>query len=128
MNAKIMFLGCSLKRNTIIHGVEEWCDIPNRLSKKTTPFQVQVSKNKIIDRPCYTHFSPVPDISENYDIIEEALLKTGAAVEGRFGDAKVILCEVRPMVDLVCSFLRKDSNVFLSNKAIPQNWYSNLVL
>jgi len=31
-HAQILFLGCPLSKNTFLHGVEEWNDIPNRLN------------------------------------------------------------------------------------------------
>lgn len=126
LDAKIMFLGCSLKRNTIIHGVEEWCNISNRLSETPVPFKVRLSGGEVIDRPCYTHSNPVGDISENYDIIEEALLHKKIAVEGKIGDARTVICHVRKMVDLVSGFLARDSDLFLKSSKVPAEWYKDL--
>ena len=35
LGAKILFVGCTLRSNTILHGVEEWNQIPMRLTDNT---------------------------------------------------------------------------------------------
>lgn len=124
MNAKILFVGCSLKRNTIIHGVEEWSNISNRLSKEKVPFKVKQPTGMLVERPTYVHFNPVGDISENYDKIEEALLNKGIAKIGQIGEAKTFVCDTKSMVDFVSNMLQKNPDLFLDNLNIPTEWYS----
>lgn len=119
IDAKILFVGCSLKRNTIIHGVEEWCNISNRLSKEKVPFKVKTSTGGLFERPTYTHFNPVGDISENYDKIEEALLDKRIARIGQVGDAKTYVCDTKAMVDFVSDILFKMPDFFLDNLKMP---------
>ncbi|MFY0687841.1 MAG: AAC(3) family N-acetyltransferase [Cyclobacteriaceae bacterium] len=109
-NAKIMFVGCSLKRNTIIHGAEEWNAVPNRLSKAPKVFSIKVS-GSVIQKAYYTHDTPF-DISENYAKILPELLKKGIAWEGTLGQAKTIVCQTAPMIDLVSQILVDDPNYF----------------
>ncbi|MBX2843490.1 MAG: AAC(3) family N-acetyltransferase [Flammeovirgaceae bacterium] len=123
LKAKILFLGCSPKSNTILHGVEEWNDIPNRLSEQPLAIKIKTPEGKLIDRPLYTHASPIPDISRNYDKIMPALLKKGYAKEGLIGNAHSYLCDVVEMVDLVFLFLQKDPDLFIDEKPVPEGWY-----
>lgn len=123
MGAKILFLGCSLNKNTIIHGVEEWNEIPMRLTEKLIPLRMKITDGTLIERPLRGHNQVLCDISENYDKIEDALLKTGIAQIGIIGDAKTYLCDVRNMVDLASSFLERNPDLFIDKTPIPGEWY-----
>ncbi|MEA1884277.1 MAG: AAC(3) family N-acetyltransferase [Thermotogota bacterium] len=79
LNAKILFIGCSLRANTIIHGVEEWNHIPNRLSKWPQPLKIKLEDGQIIDRPLYRHHNESGDVSKNYVKLTEPLLSLGLA-------------------------------------------------
>lgn len=121
--AQILFLGCSTKRNTYIHGVEEWYEIPNRLHEKTEALKIQRPDGTILDCPQHRHHSPVEDISQNYDIIQPAMLHRGITVKGFIGDAESYLCEAAPMADLTGEFLKRNPDLFLDDEAIPVEWY-----
>lgn len=123
-DAKILFLGCSMKRNTIIHGVEEWVNIKNRLTDKHEKMKIVMPSGKVMDRPMRRHRSPVTDISQNYDKLVEPLIHCGLAKRGKVGDADSILCDVRGMVDLTASFLKRDHDLFLDDKPVARDWYS----
>lgn len=120
---KILFLGAPITRNTIIHGVEEWAGISNRLTDKHQHLKILTPDGKLLDRPMRRHFSPIPDVSKNYGKLEEPLLHIGAAQKGRIGDAVSILVEVVPMVDLTMEFLQRDPDLFINNEPIPKEWY-----
>lgn len=125
--AKILFIGCGLNRNTIIHGVEEWNDIPNRLTPNPEPLKVLTPDGRLLDSPQYRHYSPpVPLISEHYVILEKPLVETGIATIGRLGDARTILCDVVPMVNLVSDFLQRDPDLFMKTDPIPTEWYAGV--
>jgi aminoglycoside 3-N-acetyltransferase len=121
--AKIIFIGCSLRRNTIIHGVEEWNHIPTRLTEYYQPLKILTPHGELIERPLRRHYHPLCDVSENYGKIEAPLLKNGIAKLGRIGDAKTYLCDARKMVDLVTDFLKNNPRLFENNEPIPTDWY-----
>lgn len=122
LKSKILFIGCSLNKNTIIHGVEEWCKIPNRLSDKYQNLKIKV-EDKIIEKPIRRHHNDHGDVSENYGKIEKPLLKLGIAKIGKFGDAKTYLVDSYKMINLVFDFLKKDPDLFLTDKPLPESWY-----
>lgn len=122
-DAKILFLGASLSRNTIIHGVEEWAEIPRRLTKEHTPFKIRTPEGNLLDCPMKRHSSPIRDISENYIKLKEPLLDLGIGQQGKIGDAVSVLVQVKPMVDLTMEFLQRDPDLFLSADPIPTKWY-----
>lgn len=121
--AKILFLGANINRNTIIHGVEEWARIPNRVSSWHQDLMIKTPKGKLISRPMRRHESPIPDVSKNYGKLEAPLFARGYARRGIIGDAESILVSVVPMVDLTLGFLRRNPDLFLDNESIPENWY-----
>ena len=123
-NAKILFLGCPLKRNTFLHSVEEWNDIPQRL----TPYQLQslvkTPQGRLLYCPVHRHYHPIcPDISANYDKMEPVFLKKGIAAEGRIGDARSVLCDAVKMADLVTEYLHRNADLFVDDRPIPKEWY-----
>ena len=122
--AKIMFLGCGTDRNTIIHGFEEWYNVPNRISNHYESYKVVLRDGSIIERPSRIHKTePHIDISENYNILETPMLETGIAVEGKFGNARCIVCDVFPMYQFVGKVLEHDKNIFANSNPIPKEWY-----
>ena len=72
--AKILFLGCSLKKNTFLHGVEEWNQIPNRLMDSPRQLKVMTPDGVMLDCPIRGHYNPIGDISQNYDKMQELFL------------------------------------------------------
>jgi len=123
-NAKILFLGCSMMRNTYIHGVEEWNNVANRLSTETEDLKIQTPDGKIINCPQHRHHnSDVDDISLNYVKLQEPLIYKGITVSGRIGDALSYVCEARPMADLTGEFLKKDPDLFINKTPVPVEWF-----
>ncbi len=123
MEAKILFIGCGLRSNTIIHGVEEWNQVPKRLTDDYIPFIIHTPDGRFIDRPMRVHDHSRGDISENYGKIEEALLKNKIAHIGKIGEAKTYYCDVRKMVDLVSIFLKRNPDLFGDKNPVPSEWY-----
>jgi len=122
-NAKILFLGCSLKKNTFLHGVEEWNLIPNRLTDTHRKYKIVTPEGNLIDRPLRGHHNPIGDISYNYDKMQGPLLQKGIAVKGFIGDAESVLCDAVGMADLTSSFLKRNPDLFLSEEPVPKEWY-----
>lgn len=123
--AKILFLGCSLKSNTFLHGVEEWCNIPNRLTDTYKQLKIETPDGRIIDRPSYRHNFPAGkgNISHNYDKMLEPFLHMGIANKGFIGDAESVLCDAVGMADFTSSLLKRKPDLFDDNKPVPTEWY-----
>jgi len=117
-NAKIMFLGCPLSKNTFIHGVEEWCEIANRLTADTVVIKIKQKDGNIIERPTYRHQSPVPDVSANYKKMESVYLRKGAASAGKLGDARCIICDAKKIAAITSEYLKETPDIFLTEDEI----------
>lgn len=122
-NSRIVFLGCSLKSNTIIHGAEEWNNIPDRLSEDFLPLKIKKYSGEIIERPMRTHLQKYGDISQNYDKIENLLFKYEIAHETKIGNARTIICKTREMIDCVSGLLQKNPDLFIDSKPVPEDLY-----
>lgn len=122
--AKILFLGIDLSRNTMIHGVEEWAKVSNRLTEEHQALKIRTPDGRLLDCPMRRHQAPVPDISKNYGKLAAPLFARGIAKTGQIGQAESILVRSAPMVDWTMEFLRKDPDLFIDRKPIPTKWYA----
>ncbi|MBR5134244.1 MAG: AAC(3) family N-acetyltransferase, partial [Clostridia bacterium] len=112
--AQILFLGCSLKSNTYLHGVEEWIDTPNRLKPTAQDFTVIDRDGNAFTVPQYRHHTsdPVVDPSEHYDKMEPIFKENGVISYGTFGDARCILGDAVKMAELTIPYLQRDPHLF----------------
>ncbi|MDP4089124.1 MAG: AAC(3) family N-acetyltransferase [Bacillota bacterium] len=121
--AKILFLGCSLRSNTFLHGVEEWNNIPNRLADTYQALKIITPEGEEIECPQRRHYSSTGDVSKNYGKMLEPFHYTGIARRGFIGDAESVLCDVVGMAALTTSFLRLNQDLFADNEPVPVEWY-----
>ena len=122
-DAYVVLLGAPLTKNTIIHGAEEWADIPNRFTAEPWPTKIRyrdaTGAEVVIDAPVYGHWSTLGrSISENYDILEAPLLREGIAWEAKFGDARVFIARARAMVDYTMNLLTSEPDLFLGRPTL----------
>ncbi len=123
-DADILFLGCTLRSNTFIHGVEEWNQVPDRVSTWTTPMTLIGRDGEKYHVDMHRHHCEArDDVSENYGKLEEPFRRLGAIRYGKFGDALCILGNARKMNGIASQLLQKEPNLFLSEEAIPGDWY-----
>jgi aminoglycoside 3-N-acetyltransferase len=121
--AKILFLGCSLKKNTFLHSVEEWNKIPDRLADNYQQLKIKLPDGRMIDRPMHRHYSSVGDVSANYDKMLAPYLLEGIAKKGFIGDAECVLCDAAGMAVLTTLYLKRNPKLFSDDKPIPEDWY-----
>ena len=114
MDFKIFFLGCGTKCNTYIHGIEEWLDIPDRLTDEYQQLKIVMPDGSIFDRPMRRHFNSRDiDPSHNYDKIQPYMEEKGLAVKSKFGDADCVVEKARDIYDVTADLLRQDMNFFV---------------
>lgn len=118
--AQILFLGCSLKSNTYLHGVEEWIDTPNRLNPKPQDFTAIDRDGVAHTVTQYRHHTadPVCDPSEHYDKMAPLFEAAGAVTYGRFGDAACILGDAVKMADITIPYLQENPHLFDDDTSI----------
>ncbi len=118
INAKILFLGAPLSKNTFIHSIEEEFHVPDRF---TTHIYSFISKD---DKHCLEYHMPrhystlSAHISEHYEKLLPILLKKKIAKEFLFGNAISYIVDAKSCYELVHDILSKDIHAFDSFKDI----------
>lgn len=98
VGGKILLVGVDQGRNTFLHAVDEWLDIPDRLRPLQTRLLLRDAKGNVTQRPIYRHARSMSDFYMNY---EPYFLQTGAVTLGKLGDATVRLCDARKCAEAV---------------------------
>lgn len=123
-NATVLFVGCRLDRNTFIHSVEEWSNVPDRLGDLTSELEIIDGNGVSYKVNMHRHeCSFTDDISRNYVKLEPVFLKLGALKQGKLGDARCLACSARDMGDITCGLLKRNPALFADNEPVPTNLY-----
>ena len=105
----ILLLGCSPKRNTFIHCVEEILNIPNRISPY--PYEVEIIAQDGTRSRCM-HTGHMGNVSEVYDRAVPLLLRSGAMWTGMFGDALTFAERADRVFEVLSDKLGQDPDFF----------------
>ncbi|AOZ94113.1 AAC(3) family N-acetyltransferase [Paenibacillus crassostreae] len=117
--ATILLIGVDLRRNTFMHGVEEWLDIPGRMTEHHEKLQTILGDGTIIEVPSRRHCGQA--WSEYFWKVEDVMVKHGALVFGELGDAVVRICDTVKMTDILTEMLREDPDLFSDNEPLSQH-------
>lgn len=125
-NAKILLLGVGHERNTYIHCVEELLNIPDRLTKEPTHFEIVMPDNSIKNTYMYRHYNAInPHISEEYPKLEQAFYDRNAARTVTFGSARCILCDANKVYEVTKTILSHQPNCLMDLDKIPEEWWKH---
>ncbi len=117
--ATIMLVGVDLKRNTFIHGVEEWVDIPGRMTDTHEMLYTVVADGTEIPVPSRRHCGL--SWSEHFWKVDEVLVSKGAMHVGRFGDAVVRVCDAVLVAEIIAEMLKDNPDLFSDNEPLSPN-------
>lgn len=106
--ASILFLGSPIAKNTFLHSVEEWCNVPGRLNPRKERFtsidangvRHTVYQNRHIVTP------PGEEAWRSFDKLVPEYLEGGALRYGQFGDAKCALGDAVKIADIFADSVR----------------------
>lgn len=119
--AKLLFIGVGMDKNTFLHSVEEWMDVPDRLTDRPVRFKVKLPNGAQQHAATYRHLKG--GISDKYVKMTEPFLHTGCMKVGQFGDAHCYVGDAVKMADLTLDFLENDIHVLDDFEPIPVSWY-----
>lgn len=133
-NAQIMMIGIDLIKNTFIHGIEEWIDIPGRVTDSHEQLYVVDSNGTKISVPSRRHYGKT--WSDHFWKVDDYLLKLGAMHIGKFGDAEVRICDTAKMTKIISVMLEIDPDLFSDiepltddfSKEFEEKWQLNQTL
>jgi len=114
--ATIMLVGVDLKRNTFIHGVEEWVDIPGRLTDHHEMLYTVLPDGTEISVPSRRHCGL--SWSEHFWKVDEVLERKGAMHKGQFGDAVVRVCDAAAVAEVITEMLKDNPDLFSDNEPL----------
>lgn len=115
--AKILFVGTGLACNTLLHGVEEWFGVPERLSDEKEALKVETPEGLILEVPSRRHLGHP---SDHYAKLEGIFDRSGILKTGVLGSARCHLLEAAPMAELTLKLLQKDTFLF-SHSGVPDS-------
>lgn len=107
--ATILLIGVDLRRNTFIHGVEEWLDIPGRLTDSHQQLYTVLPDGTEISVPSRRHYGHT---SEKYERVDAFFGENGVMFKGTFGDATVRVCDTEKMTKLLYEVLGENPAIF----------------
>ena len=116
--AQILLVGVDLTRNTFIHGIEEWENIPGRLTEGHELLVTVLPDGTEFPVPSRRHTGLA--WSEHFGKVEEILENRGAIRRGRLGDADVWVCEAVWMTELLSRMLMEDPELFSDNQPVKE--------
>lgn len=114
--AEVMLLGVDLRRNTFIHGIEEWVDIPGRMTDGHELLYTVTPEGEEIPVPSRRHCGL--SWSQHFWKVESVLEEGGALRRGRFGDAGVMICGTVEMTDILSRMLAENPDLFSDNEPL----------
>lgn len=120
----IMLIGVDLRRNTFIHGVEEWVDIPGRFTDEPETLYTILPDGTKIEVPSYRHHGL--SWSEHFWKVDDFFVQKGVMRLGALGDATVRICDTVGMTDLLVKMLKINPDLFSDNEPIDVELYKSL--
>ncbi|MCC3374256.1 AAC(3) family N-acetyltransferase [Cohnella sp. REN36] len=117
--ATILLVGVDLTRNTFIHGVEEWVDVPGRLTDGHEMLYTVLPDGTEISVPSRRHCGL--SWSDHFWKVDEVLERKGAMRKGRLGDAVVRVCDAAAVANVITDMLRDNPDLFSDNRPLDPN-------
>jgi len=108
-DATILLIGVGMNRDTFIHGIEEWVDVPNRLSEKPYMLTSNLGEGNTVQVLSRRHIG-FP--AEQFPTVEEPLKERGIIKEGQIGDAKVLYHKAKAIYDALVPMLKENPGLF----------------
>ncbi|MCR2804130.1 AAC(3) family N-acetyltransferase [Paenibacillus soyae] len=114
--ATIMLVGVDLRRNTFIHGVEEWVDIQGRLTDGHEELFTVLADGTELAVPSRRHCGL--SWSQHFWKVDEVLEQKGAMYRGTFGDAVVRVCDAAAVAEVITDMLKENPELFSDNNPL----------
>lgn len=90
--------------------------------KKPRRLKIIAPDGKIIDRPFYSHYFPMGNVSNNYDKMLLPFLHYQVAKKGKIGDTESVLCDAVGMADITKKYLQKNPRLIEDSNPVPDEW------
>ncbi len=108
-DASILLVGVGMNRDTFIHGIEEWLDVPNRLSEIPYMLSSNLGEGNTVQVLSRRHIG-FP--AEQFPKVEEPFKKRGIITEGQLGDARVLQHSAKAIYEALVPMLEENPALF----------------
>lgn len=119
-HAQVLLLGVDFKRNTYIHGVEEWIDIPGRITDTHEQLFSILHTGEKVEVPSRRHYGL--SWSEHFWKVEELLMEEGSLYKGKLGDDTVLVDDAAKTTELLTELLQANPDLFSDNEPLEEKW------
>jgi len=125
VNAKILLIGVENNRNTFIHAVDEWMDLPDRLVKPTYTKYIHDAAGNVYETHMKVHHcSKTNDVSRYFVNFEKAFVTLGVQTFGKLGNATVRIVDAAKCREVLCKIWKHaDRDLCVDYMEIPEEWY-----
>ena len=124
--AQIMLLGVDHSSNTFIHGIEEWVDIPGRLTDGHEQLYSVLPGGEKILVPSRRHCGI--NWSLHFPKVDAILEENHAVHRGNFGDAETMVCDTEILTRIIFGLLAINPKLFSDDKPLDRELYKTLLL
>ena len=118
--ATLLFIGCDLTKNTYMHGVEEWLDIPDNLTGEGVTLFTERMDGTVVPVRQRQHKG---HRSDTFWKVEPLLLANGAMKLGRFGDATARVVDALRLTEILYVLLERNPWLFADNRPLDGRLY-----
>ncbi|MDZ7834039.1 MAG: AAC(3) family N-acetyltransferase [Alkalibacterium sp.] len=118
--AQILLIGVDLTKNTFIHGIEEWADVPGRIMDTYQNLYSVLNTGEKVPVPSRRHYPG--SSSKHYWKVENILLEEGAMTKGTFGDAQARVVDARKTTELLTRLLEANPEIFSDDEPLSEEW------
>lgn len=108
-DATILLVGVGMNRDTFLHGVEEWVDVPGRLSEQPYMLTSNLGEGNTVQVLSRRH---IGHPANQFPKVEEQFKKAGIIKEGTIGDAKVLYHQAQAIYEALIPILKENPNLF----------------
>lgn len=117
-SATILLIGVDLIRNTFIHGVEEWHDVPNRLTEHLVPYVIELPDGTELSAPSRKHCGEI--WSDHFWKVNDRFIREDVMYTGHFGLADTRVVSAAATYELLSRMLREDPHLFDKNEPLTR--------
>jgi len=109
---KVLFLGCSTRSNTSMHGVEEYADVPYVLSENQRHYVLIDADGKRTEKDYFYHYIGQRGYNQRYDRLEDVM----EFDRGKILQADCALVDAHTMWKIGTETMKKDPYYFVQKK------------
>jgi len=116
----VLLAGVDHHANTVMHGVEELLDVPNRFGENPKPATVRFFDGTVIGWDMHYHYAKgIGDVSTRYPKYEPAFRYHGCITDGFLGSAHAQLCDAAKLRKVMTLIHQRSGGVELLANTEP---------